>query len=438
MINACFDATILRILNTCDRLHIGFSGGLDSTVLLHYIANHPQINVPLHAIHVNHGLSAHSGVWQEHCANICASWCIAYDAKCVTLQNKTNLEARARAARYGVFRQFIQAKQPLLTAHHQDDQVETILLAILRGAGLFGLQGMLWKTKIGQGDIYRPFLACTRQTLLEYAQQNNLQWIEDESNHTIQFARNFLRHKITPVLSQRWPQHSSNWARTAALCEEAVLNLQDLAWLDCPELRTATQQLSITSWLHLSTRRRMNILITWLQQQELQLPGKIILHQIMHELIDAKSSATPMISWANIVVMRYQEYLYILHKDDLSTSYTQCVWAWPDFPNLLCLSAQHKLYAQRANTGVMVPDGSILTVKLRRGGEVLRWHAQTKTLKKLMQTWGIPPWRRQHIPLIYIGQELACVVGYAISDLYYIEQSDELAYQFYSIESGVT
>jgi tRNA(Ile)-lysidine synthase len=275
-----------------------------------------------------------------------------------------------------------------------------------------------------KGQIARPLLSYSREILEDYARDHELNWVEDESNQNTYYSRNYLRQQIIPLLKQKWPRVVSNLARTAQHCQQAKVNLDDLAVNDHPELISATASLSLTSLKLLSIDRVTNVLRFWLKKNNIgQLPSTIILQKIIFEVLLARSDATPLVSWNGFHVRRYQQRLYL---DKNQTTILPSYIEWSDFPSPLMVF-EHKLHliAEPMNQGLIVPRNNRVKIKFRQGGEDFYWHGQNKQLKKLFQEWSIPPWQRDRIPLIYINEQLAAVVGYAVSDLFFSQKDGQ-------------
>lgn len=406
----------LTQLERYQRVFVGFSGGLDSTVLLHSLAAQSAIFSKLTAVHVNHGLSPNAWVWQQDCQQFCAVLKIPLVIKSVEFARQSNIEETARKARYQVFAQLLEQSDCLVLGHHLNDQAETLLLQLFRGAGIEGLSAMSDAKKFVQGDLLRPFLHHSRQTLEDYAQLNQLQWLDDESNQDISFSRNYVRHQVLPLLSARWPGIINNLARTSAHCQQAQANLDDLARMDCPALAQASNQLVITTFSHLPSSRITNILRLWFKVNQIRLPNTLTFNRLLSEVINASQDANPQISWDEVSVRRYQQNLYLVKRQLKSSA---PVIAWTSFPDSLDLGELGTLYAKAKDKGLMIPPESKIEVRFRQGGELFYWRGQSKQLKKLLQEWQLPPWLRDQIPLLYINGELAAVIGYAISDSFY-------------------
>ena len=413
----------LARLSGFKKLIVGFSGGLDSTVLLHVLASHSLLQDKLVAVHINHGISANSQSWQDHCEQICLQSGIHFIARSVEFARSANIEEEARIARYGVFSSLLNADDCLILAHHRDDQAETLLLQLFRGTGVDGLAAMLELNSFSSAILARPFLSVFRKQLEHYADEHELKWIEDESNQDIKYSRNFLRHEIMPLLMEKWPGVVGNITRTAAHCQQAKVNLDELAIQDSPELVAPKISINIESLKTLNFERIANVLRVWLKKNKIQLPSTMTFQRLIHEVILASPDATPVVSWDNIQVHRYQQSLFLVRKKGthLSSSIE-----WINFPlPLIAKEYDIHLIAEQANQGLLIPPDAKVFVKYRQGGEIFCWHGQTKQLKKLFQEWKIPPWLRESIPLIYINEQLAAVVGYAVSDLFYSDTSPQ-------------
>lgn len=408
-------------LGNFDRLIVGFSGGLDSTVLLHALASHQSLHNKLVAVHINHGISPNAHSWQEHCKEVCLQLNTRFITQKVQFDRSANIEEEARIARYTAFSSLLTVNDCLLLGHHLDDQAETVLLQLFRGAGVDGLAAMKTSGLLGAGRIVRPFLSYSRKQLELYAAFHKLKWIEDESNQDINYSRNYLRQQVMPLLERKWPGVVRNIARTAAHCQQARINLNDLAEKDCPELFISTDTLCVSPLKSLSFERITNVLRSWFKKNQIRLPSTETFQRLIHELIFARTDAMPLVSWDKIEVRRYQERLFITTKQNFSLS--DCI-EWSEFPKSLVLPEQGIfLRAEQAEQGLMIPPNAKITIRFRQGGELFFWHGQTRQLKKLLQEWNIPPWLRDKIPLVYVDDQLAAVVGYAVSDFFFTTNS---------------
>jgi len=383
------DAGIKNFLqNHCanKNIFIGFSGGLDSHVLLHLTAKY-RFDIPfnLFTIHVNHNLNLAADQWQIHCEKITNDLNIKFFSEKLIIVPNDDLENQLRIARYKIFKKYLQKNDILLTAHQQNDQAETILLQMLRGAGPKGLSAMPLIKSFGQGQLARPLLNCSRNDLLQYAIKNNLNWIEDDSNQDTKFSRNFLRHKIFPTLIERWPAANKTLSRVAEHCAEQEKLLAEYIEQDlnfC--VGTKVKTLSVKKLMQINEIRRKAILRSWIGAQQFQMPPSKKLHEITTNILTASCDRQPYLTWDNVEIRRYRDDLYIMQK-----------------------LAPHD--------ASQIIQGEIpgKTIRFRQGGEkiLLPGRAHHHCLKKVFQEQGIPPWLRDRIPLIYQENEL---IGFVV------------------------
>ncbi|MEW6648345.1 MAG: tRNA lysidine(34) synthetase TilS [Pseudomonadota bacterium] len=394
------------------RYVVAYSGGLDSHVLLHALS---RLGVTLAAVHVHHGLSRNADLWAEHCRTQCAALQVPCTVVRVQVRHGgSGVEAAARDARYAALVQALGAGEMLLTAHHQDDQAETLLLMLMRGAGIAGLAAMPAVRPFGPGLLGRPLLGLPRAVLHDYAVAHALSWVDDESNFDTGLDRNYLRHEVLPVLRRRWPALERTLARTAAHLAEAG---ELMAGLAAADLATAhgsrAGTLSVAALNSLAVARRRNLLRHWLRDLGLPLPDTAHLHRIEQEVLPARPDAGPRVDWPGAEVRRYRDDLYAM-APLASVPDTELSWdlAQPlPLPDGRCLVA-----APAVGGGVSVKRlaAARVTVRFRAGGErcapVGRGHGHE--LKKLFQEAGVPPWERERVPLLFVGDALAQVVGY--------------------------
>jgi tRNA(Ile)-lysidine synthase len=399
------------------RLIVGYSGGVDSHVLLHLLTTHRKElqGRILAAIYVDHGLQPASVPWGDHCAAVCRNLNVAFELLKVNArpQSGESPEAAARRVRYAVLEKWLGEHDALLTAHQRDDQAETLLLQLLRGAGPSGLAAMPVVAPLGHGLLLRPLLGIDRTEILTYAGAHRLQWIEDASNRSRDLDRNYLRHDILPLLKARWPAATSTLARSARLCAEAAVLLDeladaDLAWaaterpdgLDIPALRT------------LDERRQRNALRRWFRRLHLPVPAANHLYHILQDAIATPRDRQPLILWPGCEVRRYRDRLFAmmpLPPHDPSRVFLLT----PETTGLSIPGIGHLQFCRVQGQGVRLAalTGASLTIRFRRGGErfqpAKRQHSQA--LKKLLQEAGIPPWERDRLPLLYVNEVLAAV-----------------------------
>jgi len=403
------------------RICIAYSGGVDSHVLLHILANSPipKLKDSI-AIYIDHGLNSESSQWRQHCAAIAGGLNVDFCHISVDVSNikELGMEAAARQARYQAFQNKLTQDDVLLTAQHQHDQAETLLLQLLRGAGPKGLSAMATQSQMDQMHLIRPLLSVSQADILAYAKQHRLQWIEDPSNSDTQWNRNYIRHTLWPIIEERWPSAATTISRSAAHCAEtselmAELALQDLALLN---IQYGDPKIAITPLLTLSPARLRNALRHIIEWKQFLLPSTACLQKVIDDVCLAKQNRVPVVSWTGVEVRRYQDDLYFMSPLAEHDGLQQLPC---NNSNELVLQNKQVLSWQIAPQGINEQFISFgLTIRYRQGGEKikLQGHTHHKTLKHLFQEWQIPPWQRERIPLIFKDDELVAVAGHCVSD----------------------
>ena len=299
------------------RVYVGFSGGLDSTVLLHLLCawwrQQPRAQRPsLHAIHVNHQLHPLAAEWRQHCERQCAAWGVEFHAATVAVDSGgDSLEQAARQARYQAFAQQVTADDVLLLAHHRDDQVETLLQRLARGSGPLGLGAMAMHSRHRGFSVLRPLLTEDRQTLQAYANHHALTWVEDPSNQDATLERNFLRQRLLPLWRRQHPNLNHTLGRSARLCAEAAGLLEQLAAVDLgPWPRDGG--LPLTRLQSLAPDRQRNLLRHWLRRLGVQPPSEDRLHRLLTEVMAAAGDRQPRVQWGRHSVRRFNGRLYLV------------------------------------------------------------------------------------------------------------------------------
>ncbi len=413
-----FLLTQCQQLGKSPALLLALSGGLDSMVLLHLLAAcRARTSFEFSAMHVHHGLSPHADDWAVFCQQACAHLGVSLQVVHVNVTQDPNyknsvqgIEAEARELRY---RALFAAHGVdfVLTAHHQDDQAETLLLQLCRGAGVKGLAGMALADSARR--LLRPLLHVSRQTLLAYATQHAIPWCDDESNDNTQYDRNFLRHDVMPLLASRFKGVKSVFARTASHMAEANELLGVLAEIDAAVV-VEENRLCLQKLRQLSTARIKNLLRWWFAQNRQLMPAAEHLHQIVLQLLQAKNDADLDIKLDHLHLRQYQQYAYLCAP--ATAVPFDCVWKGES--ELVLPNNGKLLFKQVIGSGISLAEKlSILRITYRRGGERFKpdLHRPTRTLKYLLQEIQMPPWQRQSVPLIYWQDQLAYVPGIGVA-----------------------
>lgn len=411
----------LATLPPANRYLIAFSGGVDSMALLHALAfQRERLGVELLAIHVDHGLQPQSSDWAAWCRARCEELAIPFrlHALSVTVPRGESPEAAARQARYQAFTGEMRAGDILLTAHHQDDQAETVLLNLLRGAGPAGLAAMPHCRPFGPGYLARPLLGVARKRLLAYARGQGLAWLDDPSNQDTAFDRNYLRQVVFPFLEARWPACAETLARSAGHCAEAerLLDRQAQGWLAQAQVAPNILRLAPLAGLDLPQRRLA--LRYWLRRQGAPLPDQRRLEQLATEPFTAGEERHPRLAWSDAVACRFRGELHLLRRTE--------PFRPPDGPipwsggDRLDLPGNGWLEAVSAPGGIAPEKWSQarIEVRYRQGGEQCRLPRRegSRPLKKRLQEAGVPPWLRERLPLITLDGQLAAVPGFGVCE----------------------
>ena len=401
------------VLPAGSTILLGLSGGVDSVVLLHLLHQlAPRYSWRLSALHVHHGISPHADTWAAFCKDLCARYSIPFQVEQVDIAplREHGIEAAARHLRHAAL-----DRQPvdfIALAHHQDDQAETLLLQLLRGAGLRGASAMpLIRQRNGQPTQLRPLLDVARSELQVYAQQHALQWLEDESNLDETYPRNFMRHRVLPLLEQRFPAYRVTLARSAQHFAEGSELLDQLAQMDA---RDALHNggLEVARLQELSMSRAKNLLRYFLHSLGAPMPQAVQLDNMLQQLCDARQGAAVQLNFGNWQLRRYQGRAYAF--PELSEPDAEFCVKWqgevalelPELGGVLHFEPVigHGLSLEKLQQ-------TTVTVRLRRGAEHIRLDNKrpTRTLKNLLQEQGIPPWQRDRLPLLFCGETLVAI-----------------------------
>lgn len=422
-----FLSTLLKNLKGHRHFLVAFSGGLDSSLLLHSLRGlrdqcHPEFQI--RAIHTHEKLIDRPDDWSKdaderlvHCQNQCNLWQMPLNVVRMQVDpGKKGIEASARTQRYRIFAKALKEQEVLLTGHHQNDQCETFLLALKRGSGPAGLSAMAPVIPFSQSELLRPFLSFSRQHLQSHALEQGIQWMEDEDNQNDRFDRNFLRWHILPLLTARWPHILESTARSASLCAGQERLLDELLSETLCQLQSKEGGLSIEGLATISEAKRNALLRRWLDLKRVHMPSRAQLDRLWNEVALAKPDANPCLQCGAYQIRRFREHLYLLKSDRRSQ---QCPVLspieWPvsaqsekklvlpnDLGVLRFITSGGEGQAVRApkeNEEISIRFG--LTGNIRILGRARSRHG-----KKLWQELGIPSWERKKIPLLYFNDTL--------------------------------
>lgn len=400
--------------NKPHRYVIALSGGLDSVVLAHALAvTRERHGKSLLAVHVDHQLHPESGSWNDHCRGLADTLGIEFVAETVSVDTSAGggIEAAAREARYAALALYTGDRDWLLSAHHRNDQAETLLLNLMRGSGPTGLAGIGLLTQFAGGWLARPLIHVSRAALEAYAAKHGLRWIDDPSNEDLRFDRNYLRHDVLPALEQRWPGVVERLARSAELAAEATSLLDELAATDLHSVGDRAARIDIAGLLALSDARQRNLLRHAVRRAGLPAPGAAPLATVLESVLRAREDAQPLVAWRGAEVRRYRGKLYLLPPigEQVWPAEGRTLAATPVSLGPGMGALRRVPGAARGLSDAIVERG--LSIRMRKGGEEIKLLDQTHTkkLKKLLQEEGVVPWMRERLPLIYADEKLVAV-----------------------------
>ncbi len=402
---------------------VALSGGADSTALLLALTQiADQLRAPLSAIHINHGLHRQADRWQTHCESLCATLSVPLHCRRVTVTDsrRRGPEAAAREARYRALGIALDANEMLLTAHHANDQAETLLLNLMRGAGVHGLAGMRACRPFAGGWLARPLLGWHRSALQNWLHEQQMEWIDDPSNENTQMRRNYLRHELIPALTAVWPAAVERLAASAALCGEAadLLDTGTAAAIDLLQ-STGKLQLDADGLKELAPPQQSEIIHYWVRQNRLPVPSRAVILELVRQLGSERDDHQIRVAWPGAEIRHYRGRLYLLQPlpiaEPVSESEPTGEHCWSgrrqiELPNNL---GRLEFTGQAADT---LPDGDF-RIAARRGGERLRLvsNGPHRPLKKLFQEHAIPPWYRPFVPLLWHRGRLLAVGDFWLS-----------------------
>ncbi|MCB5190004.1 tRNA lysidine(34) synthetase TilS [Methylobacillus arboreus] len=407
------------------RLLVAFSGGLDSRVLLQLLAEaRSSHSFVLEAMHVHHGLSPNADAWAEFCADECRRLDVPFHCERVDVDTQSGLgiEASARQARYAAL--LSRQADHVVLAHHQDDQAETLLLQLLRGAGAKGLAGM---ATLDRGRcLLRPLMDASRAELEAFARQAGLNWIEDESNLDTAYDRNFCRHQVFPLIEQRFPAAKSTFARSATHIAEALGLLDELAVLDAAAVVVAGR-LNVATLGKLSDTRARNLLRWWLAAYGLPMPGQPRLQEMLQQLLHAGDKAMVKVQAHEATyVRRYQGWACLSLEWPIPEPGSL---SWQGESELLLPNNGHLFFERKTGAGLALAriQGRGFNIRYRSGGERFKPDAKrpTRTLKQLSQEASLAPWLRERLPLLYLEEELVLVPGLGVASHWKAQAGEE-------------
>ena len=396
---------------TADRLCVGFSGGADSHALLHALVtlSRSERLPAIEAIHINHGLQVDADHWAEHCAQVAAGLKVGFTLESVQVDTQASPESQARVARYRAFEKHLGAGDMLLLAHHRDDQAETILFRLIRGAGPRGLAGMPETRALGAATLLRPLLAVTRQDIERYVVQHDLEVIDDTSNANIDIDRNFLRHQVLPLIESRWPGYRAGFTRSSAVLGQisnspSLLHPSQVSAVGDPSLDLQTLDAAV---LH-------DQIYHWLHGLDLQLPPHTTIAEFARQCLEAGPDKLPELRHRHFVMQRWRQSIQIYPlkpSDDFCAEAVVGHSVQGDWGALDWVQAPFGLDA-----------GAVVSLRTPKPGEELKLRGRPRrSLNQCLQENEVPPYWRGSIPVICQGDSVVAVAGLGVTQ----ESSDK-------------
>jgi len=392
------------------QYYVAYSGGVDSTVLLHLMARlQHEYGFELTALHVSHNLQSSSQVWADHCSSVCDD--LGIPIKVASLNLDSDSEATARDARYEWFREQVQYGSVLMTGHHQQDRAETFLFNLMRGAGSTGLSSLRASRPFFGAKLVRPLLAFKQQQIVEYAQEHHLTWVEDPSNENQRYSRNEIRQEVLPVLESFRPDAIQNIARAAAnleqenglLREVAICDLVDIAEMPIHPL-DQSHALCVADMEHLSVARQSNVLRFWLNSLKLHSPSRRFLAKLLAAIAEPPTS-TAVLQEGGSQFRFYKGFMYVMPALELNKGFASVNWQNIEKPIELFGKRWQVGSTDKLKELLFSANGSRL--RLAAKPEIINPKAvqgHSLNLKKWLHDIGVPPWRRQALPLLTMSQ----------------------------------
>jgi len=398
---------------------VALSGGIDSVVLLHLLYQlQKKYHFTLNAMHVHHGLSQNADKWVKFCEKLCEKLYVPLDVEYIQLPQKKSLGIEGEARRFR-YEKLLQSKSDLIVlAHHADDQAETFLLQLIRGAGVKGLSSMAHFDETKR--LWRPLLNQSKIDIESYAKHHKLKWIEDESNQNTDFDRNFIRSKVLPILKNRFNHIIKVISRSSAHLAEAQNLLDDLAKLDLKSYLKSDKykhKLHVNTLNKLSLIRAKNVLRYWLEMNDQLMPSKDLLDELLRQVLMAKKDAELKIELSkDHEIRRYNDEIYLVRKNQNRHKNYEIVWAGES--EILLPNGTKLKFKKVKGKGISLEKikDKKLIIANRKGGEFFKPDTKrpTKKIKQLLQESDLPPWDRENLPLIFVGGDLASVPNFGI------------------------
>ena len=414
-----------------EKIGIAFSGGLDSSVILQLLSESSIPNKDITALHINHGLSKDSDKWESFCAERAAKLDISFKSWKLESLDKIS-EDSLRIKRLEVFSKWSGENDLIITGHHLDDQIETILFRIFRGTGIKGLSGIKEFSRVNNINFYRPLLKSTKEELLNYALVNNLLWVEDKSNKESKFSRNIIRNELMPTISKRWPHIYKSIERLSFKAEKVKKILQEIAVEDFQKIKASNQTINIPKLMSLSQERQENLMLYWLNHINKTEVSSGQLNQIFSSILQPSQGSSKFYLNSNI---ENSECKLVISSKEINLFNQNLLKPLPDNLNM-CWNLKDTIEIPSGELSISESIGkgidkkylgSNALIKARVGGERCKPFGRNKSqkIKNLFQEFEIPDWKREYIPLIYINDKIAAVGDLWVCDEFHTNLNEK-------------
>ncbi|BFI91158.1 tRNA lysidine(34) synthetase TilS [Enterobacterales bacterium endosymbiont of Anomoneura mori] len=404
---------VIKNIKNGKKYLIAFSGGLDSSALLHilfYLKKKYFKNIKLRAIHINHNLNINSNIWEKKCSLFCKERNIKLIIKNVNITKKSNLEENARKLRYNIFKKIILKNEILLLAHHLQDQCETFFLALKRGSGPSGLSCMPLKKK-NFFYILRPFLNINKKIIKKFVYENKIKYIEDDSNYNIKFDRNYLRLKILPLLEKRWPEFFLSISKSIFICVNQEKIIYNFFKKKIIKIQNKKKALSINYLKKISLFKCFLLIRYWLNQFNINKISLKMIKTIWYEIALSNLNAKPKIKSKIYQINRYSNYIYLLPN---MYNIKNIVMNWSLNEPLILPNNIGKLIISKTDGYILQAPKKNQKVKIKfflKGLYYIIGKKYSSNIKKIWKELGIAPWLRNRIPLLFYDDKFISAIG---------------------------
>lgn len=406
--------TVIEHLPKTPKYWIGFSGGADSTALL--LAMHrcrDRLGAPIHAIHFHHGLNPAADSWLDHCRQFCERRAIPFSSSKLQIRPSggTSIEEESRNRRYQAVSELLSNEETYLTAHHADDQAETLFLNLMRGSGVEGLAAIPELRKLGSGRVARPLLRWHRAELETYLRLHKVEWMEDPSNRDERFDRNFLRNKLFPELETRWPGLVKRLTRSARMARQTSDALAEFIDTHSSHLLSDNHRMPLEPLLQLDKAMQALVLRQWLRRQEIGTLPEVRIREFLSQLAISGKDSQAEVRWGQWQLKLYREAIWLQDVSGLTTC-NRLNWTEGMSLELGGYTGRLKLHGRPEN----LPSG--WEVDARRPAAKIRLQAGSprQTLKEQLRLSGFPPWMRNCIPVLYWDGEAVAIGDWVITE----------------------